>query len=69
MQMAGQLVEAQGVMLCPQCQSNELMPVTVGEKPDETEVQCMNQDCGISILLFELPLLYSRMNRFNVRYL
>jgi hypothetical protein len=58
--------EAKGVFLCPQCSGKELVPINVTDDPQETEMQCINFVCNQRMLMFELPLLYSRMGRFNI---
>jgi hypothetical protein len=57
------LEPAQGVFLCPQCQAAELLPISVGDQPDETQLQCCN--CGQAIYMFEMALVYSRLGRFQ----
>ena len=60
------LVPARGIFLCPQCNSREMTVITSTNDPEETEVQCLNPDCNLQMFLFEMPLVYSRMGRFNV---
>ena len=57
------LEPAQGVFLCPQCQAAELLPISVGDRADETQLQCYN--CGHAIYMFETVLVYSRLGRFQ----
>ena len=61
--------EARGVFLCPRCNCREMVPINVTDDPQETELQCLNMGCNQQVLMFELPLLYSRMGRFNIKAL
>ena len=58
--------EAKGVFLCPECSGKEMVPINTTADPQETELQCINFVCNQRALMFELPLMYSRMGRFNI---
>ena len=64
-----QLLPAQGVLLCFKCNAAEMMPISATDDPQETQVQCVNQNCRQTAYLFELPLVYSRMGRFRIEKL
>ena len=60
-----QMEEARGVFLCPQCQAEEMVPISTTQNPEETEVQCLGGDCNMTMYLFEMAMVYGRMGMFN----
>ena len=60
------LEQARGVFLCPHCNVMEMMPISATSNPEETELQCMNSNCSLAIFMFEMPLVYSKMGRFDI---
>ena len=69
----GQLEEsvkpAVGVLICPRCQSKEMLQIAPGDEAENEEIQCMDENCNLAAYLFEMPTAYAKIGRFNVNLL
>ena len=60
---------AYGTMICPRCNSKEMLVIKDSPNPEDVEIQCMEEQCGLAAFLFEMPVAYARMGRFNINLL
>ena len=62
---------AVGVLLCPHCQTHQMLHLDVpsNSPEDETEIQCTNTECNLAMYMFELPLVMQKMGAFDLRRL
>lgn len=60
---------AVGTILCPRCHSREMLEIAPGMSPEDQEMQCMDEQCGLAAYMFEIPTAYARIGRFNTNLL
>lgn len=60
---------AYGAMICPRCNSKEMLVIKDSPNPEDVEIQCMEEQCGLAAFLFEMPVAYAKMGRFNINLL
>ena len=61
-----EIAPAPGTFVCPTCQSHEMMvTASMSEEMEETELQCMNQECNHGLYLRDIPGAYARLGKFN----